>query len=103
MHSVLHSRLKQLVKLFYRHSRWPKHVADYADYDTINLHISTCTCGFFLLRNHQCMVRNHLKHLNIYFSVFHINLNKVALHMSLFRQTDRRYFLYFKRLSDSRR
>ena len=26
------------------HNRWPKHVADYALYDTINLRIGICTC-----------------------------------------------------------
>jgi len=28
------------------HNRWPKHVAGYAVYNTINLHICICTCWF---------------------------------------------------------
>ena len=30
------------------HNRWPKHAADYADHNIINLHISICTSWMFM-------------------------------------------------------
>ena len=39
---------------------WLKHVGGFADYNIINLRICVCTCWLFLVRNHQCMVMNHL-------------------------------------------
>jgi len=47
------------------HSRWLKHAFGQADYNTVNLHTSVCTCWLILVKNHQCMVMNHLK-LRIY-------------------------------------
>jgi hypothetical protein len=46
------------------HNRLPKHVAGYADCNAINLHIYIASFWLFLIRNHQCMVMNHLKLLN---------------------------------------
>ena len=41
---------------------WPKHVVNCTVYNTINLHICTCSCwSLCLTMNHQCMVMNHLK------------------------------------------
>jgi len=42
-------------------SRWPKNVAGYAVYNTVNLHVCICTGWLFLVRNHQCMVMYHWK------------------------------------------
>jgi hypothetical protein len=38
------------------HNRWPKHVAGYTVYNTINLHICILRVVLILIMNHQCIV-----------------------------------------------
>ena len=48
---------------------WPKHVAGYVVYNTINSRMSMCIWWSFHIINHKRMVTNHLK-----LTTFHLNL-----------------------------
>jgi len=50
------------------HNMMSKLVGWYIDYNIINIHICKWTCWLFIVRNHQCMIMNHLKFTKVNFA-----------------------------------